>query len=57
MKVRHFRRQYQGLWRQISRLAVAIVCFELLLFVVLAHRAEAGAAPPAALPHGEKLAS
>jgi hypothetical protein len=70
MRVRHLRRQYRSAWRQLSRLAVVIVCFELVLAAVLAHRAdvrcsaaasETSPERPAGLPraplHGEKLAS
>lgn len=39
MKVRHFRRQFQGTWRQFSRLAVTIVCVEMLWLACVANAA------------------
>jgi membrane fusion protein, multidrug efflux system len=46
MQVRSFRRQFQGLWRQLSRLVAPILVIEVLLLVFIA-RAEA--ATPVAL--------
>ena len=58
MKVRHFRREFQGAWRQLSRLAIAIVCLELVLVAMMLHRAEAAVpALPCGIAQGEKLAS
>jgi len=56
MRVQHFRRQYRGVWRYLSRLAVVVVCLELVLMVMIAQRAEASPLPATAV-HGEKLAS
>lgn len=56
MKVRNFRRQYQGLWRTLSRLAVFVLCLEVLLIVLIVQRAEAHVPVPNAA-HAEKLAS